>query len=138
MADFHKAIEYHEKYLKIAIEIGDLDGKGRASGGLGNAYDSLGDFRKAIEYHENALKIAKEIDDQEGEGVAYGNLGNAFFSLADFRKAIECHEKHLKIAWKSVFLADKERPMEISVMLTTHWLTFRKPLSTTKEPLKLH
>ena len=57
LGDFRKAIEYHEKDLKIAIEIGDRAGEGRAYGNLGNAYRSLGDFRKAIEYHEKSLKI---------------------------------------------------------------------------------
>ena len=84
--------------MKIAIEIGDRAGEGRAYGSLGNAYDSLGDIRKALEYHEKRLKIAIEIGDRAGKGRAYGNLGNAYDSLGDFRKAIEYHEKHLKIA----------------------------------------
>ena len=38
LGDYRKAIEYHEKRLKIAIEIGDRAGEGRAYGNLGNAY----------------------------------------------------------------------------------------------------
>jgi len=63
--------------LKIAKEIGDRAGEGRAYGNLGNTYRSLGDYQKAIDYHEKHLKIAKQIGDQAGEGNAYGNLGNA-------------------------------------------------------------
>ena len=37
MGDYQKAIEYHEKDLKIAKEIGDRAGEGRAYGNLGNA-----------------------------------------------------------------------------------------------------
>ena len=96
--DFRKAIEYHEKLSKIAIEIGDRAGEGGAYGNLGNAYERLGDFRKAMEYHEKCLKIAIEVGDRAREGQAYGNLGNAYDSLGDFRKAIEYHEKCLKIA----------------------------------------
>ena len=84
--------------MKIAREIGDRGGEGRAYGGLGNAYQSLGDYRKAIEYHEKHLKIAREIGDRGGEGRGYGSLGNAYVSLGDYQKAIEYHEKHLKIA----------------------------------------
>ena len=98
LGDYQKAIEYHEKRLKIAKEIGDRAGEGRAYGNLGNAYDPLGDYQKAIEYHEKRLKIAKEIGDRAGEGGAYGNLGNAYQSLGDYQKAIEYHEKRLKIA----------------------------------------
>ena len=64
--------------MKIAKEIGDRAGEGRAYGNLGNAYKSLCDYQKAIEYHEKHLKIAKEIGDRAGEGRAYGNLGNAY------------------------------------------------------------
>ena len=88
-----KAIEYHEKDLKIAKEIGDRAGEGRAYGKLGISYRSLGDYQKAIEYHKKHLKIAKEIGDRAGEGGADGNLGNAYDSLGDYQKAIEYHKK---------------------------------------------
>ena len=98
LGEFRKAIEYHEKHLKIAIKICDRAGEGRACGNLGNAYASLGDFQKAIEYHGKGLKIAIEIGDWAREGRAYANLGSAYASLRDFRKAIEHCEKGLKIA----------------------------------------
>ena len=84
--------------MKIAKEIGDRAGEGKAYGNLGNAYDSLGDSQKAIEYHKERLTIAVEIGDRASEGGAWGDLGNAYHSLGDFQKAIEYHEKHLKIA----------------------------------------
>ena len=80
----YNAIQYHEKHLKIAKEIGDRVGKGRAYGNLGNTCQSLGDYQKAIEYHEKRLKIAKEIGDRAGEGRAYGSLGNAYQLLGDY------------------------------------------------------
>ena len=49
--DYQKAIEYQEKQLKTATEMGDRDGEGAAYGNLGNALYSLSDYRKAIEYH---------------------------------------------------------------------------------------
>ncbi|KAL9965084.1 hypothetical protein ACROYT_G028829 [Oculina patagonica] len=98
IGDFKKAIEYHERHLKLAKQVGDTAGEGRAYTNLGNAYHSLGDFKKAIEYHERHLKIAKEVGDTAGEGRAYGNLGIAYSRLGDFKKAIEYHERHLKIA----------------------------------------
>ena len=44
--NYRKAIECHEKDLKIAKEIGNRDGEGAAYGNLGNACLSLGDYRK--------------------------------------------------------------------------------------------
>ena len=98
LGDFRKAIEYHERHLKISKEVKDRAGEGSAYGNLGNAYYSLGDFQKAIECHEQHLKISKEVGDRAGEGKAYGNLGNAYRNLGDFQKAIEYHERHLKIS----------------------------------------
>ncbi|XP_044165894.1 tetratricopeptide repeat protein 28-like [Acropora millepora] len=95
---YQKAIDYHEKCLKIAKEIGDRAGEEAGYGNLGNAYQSLGDYQKAMEYHEKCLKIAKEIGDRAGEGTGYGNLGNAYRSLGDYQKAIEYYENCLKIA----------------------------------------
>ncbi|XP_067046336.1 tetratricopeptide repeat protein 28-like [Acropora muricata] len=93
-----KEIEYHEKHLKNAKEIGDRVTEGQAYGNLGIAYQSLGDYQKAIEYQEKRLKISKEIGDRAGEGRAHVFLGIAYESLGDYQKVIEYHEKHLKIA----------------------------------------
>ena len=65
LGDFKKAIECHERHLKIAKEVGDSSGEGKSYCNLGNAYHSLGDFKKAIEYHEGHLKIAKEVRSEE-------------------------------------------------------------------------
>ena len=83
LSDHRKAINYHEKALKFAIEIGDRAVEGGAYGNLGNAYHSLGDYRKALEYHEKRLKIAKEIDE------AYRNIGNAYSFLEQFANAVD-------------------------------------------------
>ena len=98
LGDFRKAIEYHERHLKISKEVGDRAGERIAYCYLGNAYHSLGHFQKAIEYHERHLKISKEVGDRAGEGRAYCNLGVAYDGLGDFQKAIEYHERNLKIS----------------------------------------
>ena len=82
-------MEYKEKFLKIATEVGDRDGEGAAYGFLGEAYQSLGDYRKAIEYHEKHLKIAIEIGNREGEGVAYHGIGVQFLFLEQTENAID-------------------------------------------------
>ena len=61
LGDFKKAIEYHERNLKISREVGDRAGEGRAYCNLGNAYHSIGEFQKAIECHERHLKISKGV-----------------------------------------------------------------------------
>ena len=64
--DYAKAIEYHDKHLAIAKEVGDRAGEGRAYANLGIAYYSQGDYAKAIEYHGQHLAIAMEVGDRAG------------------------------------------------------------------------
>ena len=91
-----------------------------------------GNYQKAIKYHEKHLKIAKEISTLAKEGAAYGDLGDAYQSQSNYTKAIEYHEKHLKAAKKFGDRAKKDKPIEISVSLTSHWVTIKKPLSIMK------
>ena len=98
LGDFKTAIDYYERCLKIAKELGDRLGEGNAYGNLGNAHLRLGDFKTAIDYYERCLKIAKELGDRLGEGSTYGNLGNAHYNLGDFKTAIDDYERCLKIA----------------------------------------
>jgi len=62
LGDFKTAIDYYERRLKIAKELGDRLGEGKAYGNLGNAYRNLGDLKTAIDYYERDLKIAKELE----------------------------------------------------------------------------
>ena len=70
-------MEYHQRHLEIAKEVGDKAGEGRSYANLGNAYHALGQFQTAIEYHQRHLEIANEAGDKAGEGGSYSNLGNA-------------------------------------------------------------
>ena len=109
LGNLHKAIQYHERRLKIAKKVGDKAKEGRAYGNIGNAYHDLGNFREAIEYHERDLQIEKEVGDKAGEGWAYGNLGNAYYSLCNFHKAIGYHESDLQIAKEVGYKAGEGR-----------------------------
>ena len=60
LRQFETAIEYHQRHLKIAKEMGDNDGEGISYGGLGNAYQGLGLFKTAIKCHQHSLEIAKK------------------------------------------------------------------------------
>ena len=79
-------MDNHLQHLKIAKEVADRAGEGRAYGSLGNAYRRLGDFKQAIDYHMLGLTIAKEVGDRAEEGCAHGSLGNAYCSLGDFKE----------------------------------------------------
>ena len=132
-----KAIEYNEKQLKIAIEIVDRAGEGRAFANFGIAYMSLGDFRKAIQYHKKHLKNAIEIGDRAREGRASANIGIAYTSLGDFRKAIKYHEKDLKI---SIEIGDRAGEGRASANMGIAYRSlgdFRKAIKYHEKDLKI-
>ena len=61
LVDYQKSIKFHEKFLKILKEIGDLAGERAAYGNLANTYCSLGVYQKSIEYHgKKKLKLQKK------------------------------------------------------------------------------
>ena len=98
LGQFKTAIQYHQRHLEIAKEVGDKAGEGGSYGNLGNAYQGLGQFKTAIQYHQRDLEIAKEVGDKAGEGGSYGNLGNAYQGLGQFKTAIQYHQRDLEIA----------------------------------------
>ena len=104
-----KAVELHQKYLKIAQELGDRAAEGSAYGNLANAHYLLAQFDKALKCQEECLKIALEVGDKAGEGGAYGNLGATYDRLGQFDKAAELHRKNLKIALKMKNRAEEGR-----------------------------
>jgi len=60
-SDYEKAIEYHMKHLRIAQELDDRVGEGRACWSLGNAHTALGRNEEAIQYASKHLEISKEV-----------------------------------------------------------------------------
>jgi len=95
LGDSSRAIEFYERGLVIAREIGDRSlegnalGEGAVLGSLGVAHKNLGERPLAIERHEQALTIAREIGDRYREGDALGNLGLAYAALGEPSRAID-------------------------------------------------
>ncbi|MEH2033521.1 MAG: CHAT domain-containing protein [Nostoc sp.] len=74
---FEAALQSWQQALKLYQQIKDRQSKGKALGGLGVAYLSLGNYAKAIEYEQQWLAIAREIKDRQGEGKALNNIGSS-------------------------------------------------------------
>ncbi|MBA3238137.1 MAG: tetratricopeptide repeat protein [Parachlamydiaceae bacterium] len=99
--DYGKALEFHQKTLKIQIQIyGENHSNVAASyNNIGNDYNSLEDYEKALEPHQKALKIRlKVFGDKHPDVVAsYNNIGADYRNRGDFNTALESFKKALKI-----------------------------------------
>ena len=89
---FKTALDYNERHVNIAKELGKKSGEGRAYGNLGICHHYLGDFKTAIHCHERVLKIVKELGDTFREGIAYSNLGGPFESLGQVPSALRYYK----------------------------------------------
>ena len=61
LGDYRKAIEYLEKYLKVAIEIGDQAGEARAYQNIGGVHISLEQFENAVDNCGYAVNIFNSL-----------------------------------------------------------------------------
>ncbi|NEO30467.1 MAG: tetratricopeptide repeat protein [Symploca sp. SIO3C6] len=98
LAEYPKAIEYHQQSLKLALELNDRYGEVTALGSLGKAYTNLGNYTEAINYHQQSLKLARELGSKRAQAAIIGNLGITYHFLDNYPQAIEYHQQHLKIA----------------------------------------
>ncbi len=98
LGEYRKAIEYHEKDLKIAQEFKDDETMHAPFCNLANVYLSLGNYSKAVQCYEKLLQITQKVEDRASVGIAYGNLGTTYFYIGDYSKAIQYLEKSLEIA----------------------------------------
>ena len=74
--EFEKAMEYKNRALSIAID-------------LGNAFRGLCSYHKAIGFYKRCLSVAKGLSGKtirwSLESIAYSNLGHAFDFLGDYK-----------------------------------------------------
>ena len=85
-----KAIEFYEKALWIAQEIGDKRNERIWFGNLGNAYRDLGDIGEATEFYEKALRITREIGDRRGEAKLLNILGAVLEDANKYKEVLAC------------------------------------------------
>ncbi|MEE0961827.1 MAG: DUF2225 domain-containing protein [Bacteroidales bacterium] len=106
LGDYDKALEYHNKALKIRKEVLGEKHPDTAGSyiGIGSVYKILGDYDKALEYHNKALEIYKEVlgEKHTDTAASYVGIGNVYDDLGDYNKALELYNKALEIQ-KEVF-----------------------------------
>ena len=72
-----ESIQYYQKSLEVAEEVGDLSSSCQALDELGNAYILIGDPEKAIDAFRQCSDLARQTHDFYKEGISLFNLGMA-------------------------------------------------------------
>ena len=78
---FESSIEFAQRAVTIAIELGNKKAEGAFNCNLGAAHTCLRQFDKAIEFYVNAVTIAQEIGNRELEKKASDALCTSRASL---------------------------------------------------------
>ena len=81
-------MQWHQRALDIAEQIGCGRGQGRAYGDLGLTYEALGNFERAVFYQEQHLSVAAQTNDLPAKTLAYGSLGRTHHALQNFAQAV--------------------------------------------------
>ncbi|MBD2606107.1 tetratricopeptide repeat protein [Scytonema hofmannii FACHB-248] len=97
LAQYQKAIDYHQQSLGIVREIGDRNGEAACLNNLGSVYNFLGQYQIAIDYNQQSVAIFLGIGNRNGESGSLTNLGIAYKSLGKYQNAIDYHQQSLDI-----------------------------------------
>ena len=85
LGDYQRAVEYHERALRLNQETGNKQGEALLYGDLGLTYHALGDYQRAVDCLKRALKFGKETGNKRVKALAYENLKTLYIKLGDYQ-----------------------------------------------------
>lgn len=94
LGEAHKSIEFYDKALAIAREVGDKKNEGIWLGNIAEQRIVLGEYELAIKSAELYINICEEI--KKPASYAFGRLATAYLYKDEFVKARETIEYALK------------------------------------------
>lgn len=97
LGNIKKAIEYHEKALRISESIEDKYEISLILSNLALTYQATGDWQKAFDAIFKSLKIRRETGNRRGELISLNRIGNFFFLTGDSSRALEYFQQALSI-----------------------------------------
>jgi len=105
-SDLNKAIEFHQKALKLykentLIKVKEkIKNESACYNNIALIYGKLGIYDKAIDYYFLSLKMDEILKDSSGIATSYSNIGIIQRKLRNNDKALEYYFKALKIVEK--------------------------------------
>lgn len=81
-------LQWHQRALDIAEQIGCVRSQGRAYGNLGLTYEALGNHGRAVVFQEQHLSVAAQTNNLMAKTLAYGSLGRIHHALQNYAQAV--------------------------------------------------
>ena len=93
-----KAIEFSERYFKLAEVMGDASAKMNYYSFMAAVHGEQGDYTKALEYNEEALELAETLKDTSAITMQMGNLASTHRGRGDLVQARQLFDKAITLA----------------------------------------
>lgn len=103
IANFSKAIQYHQQTLSLAQNIKDTFAITRAFNNIGTDFRRIGAYPEASDYHYQALKLTEEFSakqhavNRKNRVISLNGLGNIALSINNLTEA----ERNFRLALKN-------------------------------------
>lgn len=102
--DYTKALNFHNKALKMQLEINDTTGLSNSYNNIGNIYSDMDEDDKALEYYQKSLELALKSKTKSPTS-AYTNIGRMHAKKGENIVAMEYYQKSLKLDIESGYSA---------------------------------
>jgi len=112
--DLIKALEYAQKALEIADDIGDAQMQGKSITNLGNAYLSYGKYDKALNCFLKAYDIAQNLQDTNKIIKLSNNMGVLYALTSNHNKAFVWYNRALFLL-KSIPNSESDKELYANV-----------------------
>jgi tetratricopeptide (TPR) repeat protein len=92
-----KAVDHYQRALRLAGEIGWVEGQAGMLGNLASVYLERGELDRAENAYKEALDLNTRFGRQVARGIDLSNLGNLYWELGSLRKAAACFTEALAV-----------------------------------------
>ncbi|MDY0780350.1 tetratricopeptide repeat protein [Tenacibaculum sp. IB213877] len=101
-SEYSKALEYHQRALKLAEITGNVDVQILTLNLIGVIYRRQDDIRNALDYHQSALSLAKKIkkpnlENKKSISVSQNSIGNIYLTLHQYELALDQFNTCIKV-----------------------------------------
>lgn len=99
--DYERGLQFAQKALREAEQIGYREGKGDALSTLGLIYSRLCDFDKSLESYNDSLAIRKEIGNNKAISSSLNLIARTHSLTGDYEKALHYYQQSLELRTKT-------------------------------------
>ena len=96
-SDYHTALQYHHKALKIRKALNHKKGIATSYNNIGVIYKNQSDYPNALKYYMKSLRIFESLGGKREMAASYNNIGIIYKNQSDYLNALKYHMKSLRI-----------------------------------------